>query len=716
MHFPLFQIFHIVRSAAISRYSSRCAGTPQAAANDNLLKNCHLLAPIHPTDEPERLAALCRLHLLDTPPDERFDRITRTAQRMFGVPIATVTLVDSERQWFKSSVGLDVAETARDVSFCGHAILQEDPFVVADAARDARFADNPLVTGAPHIRFYAGIPLHEARGWRVGTLCLIDRVPRELSEPDIAALRDLALWAETELNLYTLQQATAITREKEAHLQAIIEHAGDAIVTIDDHGLVETFNPAAQRIFGYRADEIVGRPIIKLVARHYRANVAQDVEAMVRDGLAGGGPINRQVFAERRSGARFPANLVVSEMRVGARRAFTGLVRDISERRRSADEARRLNRQLAETLSLQKAILDSTDYAIMSVNAAGQVTMFNDGAQRMLGYSADEMRTQQQLAALHDPAELSARAAALSQELGRAVKVGPELFIARAREGKRDESEWTYIRKDGTRLPVMLSISAVWDEDHQLSGFVGVAHDLSENKKIEQLKNEFIATLSHELRTPLTSIRGSLGLLAGGAAGEIPASARALLDIANKNCDRLVRLINDILDVEKIESGTMRFEAIVQPLLPLLEQAVAATHSFASQYNVSFDLRSEASELYASVDADRMLQVVINLLSNASKFAPSGDVVEVRLKRRGAYARVSVIDHGMGIAPAFRDRIFQKFAQADGTDSRKKGGTGLGLNISRAIVERHGGSIDFTSIPGIATEFYFDLPLVPAPT
>ena len=675
-----------------------------------------MLAPIHPPDEPERLAALCRLHLLDTPPDDRFDRITRTAQRMFGVPIATVTLVDGDRQWFKASIGLDVAETSRDVSFCGHAILQEDPFIIADAALDPRFADNPLVTGAPHIRFYAGVPLHESRGWRVGTLCLIDRVPRELSELEIAALRDLAMWAETELNLYTLQQATAITREKETRLQAIIEHAGDAIVTIDDAGLVETFNPAAQRIFGYRPDEIVGQPIVKLVARHYRANVAHDVEAMGRDGLASGAAVNRQVFAERRSGARFPANLVVSEMRVGERRAFTGLVRDISERRRSADEARRLNRQLAETLSLQKAILDSTDYAIMSVNSAGQVTMFNDGAQRMLGYSAEEMRTQDQLAALHDPSELSARAAALSQELGRPVKVGPELFIARAREGKRDENEWTYIRKDGTRLPVMLSISAVWDESHQLSGFVGIAHDLSERKKIEQLKNEFIATLSHELRTPLTSIRGSLGLLAGGAAGEIPATAKALLDIANKNCDRLVRLINDILDVEKIESGTMRFEAVVQPLLPLLEQAVAATHSYASQYNVSFDLRSDAGELYAGVDADRMLQVMINLLSNASKFAPSGDVVEVRLRRLGAYGRVSVIDHGLGIAPAFRERIFQKFAQADGTDSRKKGGTGLGLNISKAIVERHGGSIDFTSIPGIATEFYFDLPLVNAPT
>lgn len=674
-----------------------------------------MLAPIAPPYEEDRLSALCRLHILDTPTDDRFDRITRTAQRLFGVPISLVTLVDSERQWFKSNLGMAVTQTPRDISFCGHAILREEPFIVEDASADPRFFDNPLVTGEPHVRFYAGIPIHEARGWRVGTLCIIDRAPRIFPTDQIEALRDLALMAETELNLYSLKQATVITREKELRLQAIIEHAGDAIVTIDDQGLVQTFNPAAQRIFGYTSEEIIGRPIVQLVAKHYRSGVAQELVALARDGIEGGTSINQQVIAERGRGTRFPANLVVSEMRINERRAFTVLVRDISERRRLSDDARRVNRQLAETLSLQHAILDSTDYAIVAVNLAGQVTMFNEGAERMLGYTADEMLTQDKLCVLHDRAEMLLRSAALSQELGRPILPGPELFTAKARDGLRDESEWTYIRKDGSRLPVMLSVSAVWDEQRKLSGFVGIAHDLSERKKIEQLKNEFIATLSHELRTPLTSIRGSLGLLAGGAAGEIPPTAKGLLDIANKNCDRLVRLINDILDVEKIESGTMRFEAVAQPLLPLVEQAVASTHPFASQYMVSFDLRSESGEMLVTVDADRLTQVIINLLSNAAKFAPAGDVVEVRLRRIAGKVRLSVIDHGVGIPPEFRDRIFQKFAQADATDARKKGGTGLGLNISKAIIEKHGGSIDFNSVPDLSTEFYFDLPLARAP-
>jgi len=673
-----------------------------------------VVEPTVPADENERIAELCSLHILDTPAEERFDRITCTVQLVFNVPIALITLVDGNRQWFKSRAGLDAAETPRNISFCGHAILSDDAFIVPDAAADPRFADNPLVTGEPFIRFYAGVPLHAAGGARLGTLCMIDRVPRAFSEDDAATLRDLAKWAELELNLYSVSKATELSREKESRLQAIVEHAGDAIITIDNAGLVETFNPAAQRIFGYRADEIIGQPVHMLAAEHYRREVARYVQTLAVEGIGTRSRISRQVIARRKDGSRFPADLVVTEMRVNGWRAFTGLVRDISRRRRAADEVKKLNRQLAETLSLQQAILNSTNYAIIAVNTMGEVTMFNKGAQRMLGYTEKEMPTQESLAVLYEPSALAARLHALSVELGRPVGPGADAFIAKARLRKPDETEWTFIRKDGSRLPVMLSLSGVWDEHEMLAGFVGIAHDLSDQKRVEHMKNEFVSTVSHELRTPLTSIRGSLGLLAGGAVGDIPPAAKGLLDIANKNCDRLVRLLNDILDVEKIESGNMRFEPVVQPLLPIAEQAVAATYAFGSQYQVSFDLRSDSGDLMVAVDADRLLQVIVNLLSNASKFAPPGDIVEVRLTRRTRTARLSVIDHGVGIAPAFRERMFQKFAQADASDKRQKGGTGLGLNISKAIVERHQGTIDFISEPGVRTEFYVDLPLAEA--
>ncbi len=673
-----------------------------------------MIAPPVPTDEIERIAALCRLHILDTPPEERFDRITRTAQRLFGVPIALVSLVDRERQWFKSRRGLDAIETPRQISFCGHAILADGPFIINDTLGDERFADNPLVTGELGLRFYAGMPLHEQGGWRVGTLCLLGKTARDFTPADIDALADLAQWAETELNLFSIEHATRITREKESRLRAVIENAGDAIISIDADGMVDTFNPAAQRLFGYAPHAILGKPGVLLAARRFRGEIADYIDRLSNDGISEGERINRQVFGRCRDGKRFPANVVVSEMHVGGRRGFTAIVRDISERRRTAETMKKLNRQLAETLTLQKAILNSTNYAIISVNAKGKVTMFNDGAQRMLGYAASEMRVQEDLVKLHDPAELVQRMQVLSAELGRPIRPGADIFIAKVRERQTDEAQWTYICKSGKRIPILLSITGVWDEDGKLNGFVGVAHDMSEVKRVEQMKNEFIATLSHELRTPLTSIRGSLGLIAGGATGELPPMARKMVDVANKNCERLVRLINDILDVEKIESGSMRFEAATQPLLPLVEQAVAATHSYAGQYGVSFDLRSEPGDLLVSVDGDRMLQVIVNLLSNASKFAPKGDVVEIRLKRVPGFARLSVIDRGTGIPDEFRDRIFQKFAQADGADNRQKGGTGLGLNITKAIVDRHGGRIDFVSEPGVRTEFFVELPLLDA--
>jgi|GEM_PF-1775262 len=241
-----------------------------------------------------------------------------------------------------------------------------------------------------------------------------------------------------------------------------------------------------------------------------------------------------------------------------------------------------------------------------------------------------------------------------------------------------------------------------------------VARDVEEQKRIEQLKNDFVSVVSHELRTPLTSIRGSLGLIAGGVAGELPARARSLVDIAAKNCERLVRLINDILDVEKIESGQVGFRLAPVDLAALAEQAIEGNRAYAEGYGVGLRTAGmtagtpDVARVWG--DADRLLQVITNLISNAVKFSPRGGVVEVAVTRGEGEARVAVTDHGPGVPPEFRQRIFEKFAQADSSSTREKGGTGLGLSISRAIVERHQGRIGFASEPGVATTFFFDLP------
>lgn len=379
-------------------------------------------------------------------------------------------------------------------------------------------------------------------------------------------------------------------------------------------------------------------------------------------------------------------------------------------RKRSRDVERALNHQLSESNELQQAILDSANFSIISTDTDGMIRLFNKGAHRMLGYSADELCARHTPGLLHDETEMAERAQQLSTELGQPVKAGFEALVARARSGAADEREWTYIRKDGSRLPVMVSVTALRNEQFAITGFLCVAYDLIERKKVENMKNEFISTVSHELRTPLTSIRGALGLIFGGVGGELPEPVKNLVGIAKSNCERLIRLINDMLDSEKIESGKMRLELQVVELQPLVQQVLVANEGFAGQYGATLRLLAPDAPLQVHIDGDRMIQVLTNLLSNAVKFTPPGGAVEVRISRVDGRVRVEVADHGPGIPEEFRGRIFQKFSQADSSDTRQKGGTGLGLNISKALVEKMGGRIGFSSVMGAGTTFFFELP------
>jgi DNA-binding response OmpR family regulator/two-component sensor histidine kinase len=248
----------------------------------------------------------------------------------------------------------------------------------------------------------------------------------------------------------------------------------------------------------------------------------------------------------------------------------------------------------------------------------------------------------------------------------------------------------------------------------QLSGrrlYVAAIRDISERKRIDRMKTEFVSTVSHELRTPLTSIAGSLGLLAGGLGGELPPQASRLIKIARRNSERLVRLINDILDIEKIESGRMTFDMKPVPLQALVAGVIEANKSYAEEYGVRAELITDVTNLTVSTDSDRLVQVVTNLLSNAIKFSPTGGVVRIGIERHGQEARLSVRDEGPGIPEEFKSRIFSKFAQADSSDARQKGGTGLGLSIAKEIVECLSGRLSFQTCLGAGTTFYVDLPL-----
>lgn len=239
---------------------------------------------------------------------------------------------------------------------------------------------------------------------------------------------------------------------------------------------------------------------------------------------------------------------------------------------------------------------------------------------------------------------------------------------------------------------------------------IGTNTDISERKRIDNMKSEFVSTVSHELRTPLTSISGALGLVAGGVAGELPAQAKQMIDIAHKNSVRLSHLINDLLDMEKLVAGKIQLDLQPQALMPLVEHTLESISTYAAQYQVRFELIAR-EEVQVRVDAIRLQQVLNNLLSNAAKFSPYGAHVEIAVKRHDGRVRVEIIDHGTGIPMEFRERIFQKFSQADSSDTRQKGGTGLGLAISKELIERMHGTIGFDSTPGRGSRFYFELPL-----
>ncbi|MGH8765492.1 MAG: ATP-binding protein, partial [Burkholderiales bacterium] len=283
-------------------------------------------------------------------------------------------------------------------------------------------------------------------------------------------------------------------------------------------------------------------------------------------------------------------------------------------------------------------------------------------------------------------------------------------FIAHRQSANRVRARC--LRRDGLEVDCEFTITPLVNEADDLVSIIAQGQDITQQLEAERLKKEFTATLSHELRTPLTSIIGSLQLVNSGVVGDVDGEIAELATVAERNAQRLLDLINDLLDIDKIESGKFTLLPESVRVSELVQESLILNKSFADRFSVRLEIQGDVPEVRVHVDRKRLMQVMTNLLSNAAKFSPEGTAIEICTKCADGTVRVEVCDRGPGIPEDFRGRIFTRFAQADSTTTRNKGGTGLGLAICKRLIELMSGRIGFDDRPGGGTIFHFELPVM----
>lgn len=481
-------------------------------------------------------------------------------------------------------------------------------------------------------------------------------------------------------NIRRRSHAEAALHESEENFRELFENAKDLIQIVSPERKFLYVNRAWLDTLGYTPEELRGLSLFDVVHPDSQSHCEKIYETVV----------SRESFQDvemafvTKDGRKIDAEGSVNSKFVDGKFVSTrSIFRDVTERER-----------MSENLRLQSTVMKAAANAIIISDRRGNIMWVNPAFTTMTGYTFEEAvgNTMRILkSGKHD--------ASFYKNLWDTIL-----------SGKIWRGEMVNKRKDGSLYTEEMTITPVFNEKNKIGHFIAIKQDISERKEIESMKNDFISMVSHELRTPLTSIRGALGLIAGGVAGELPAKAKSMVDIANKNSERLIRLINDILDIEKIESGKMDFRMKEMDLLPLIKQVMQANRAYAEPFGVEFVLKSKLESAWINGDSDKLTQALTNLLSNAAKYSPKNDKVVIFVAKQGGAVHVSVTDRGPGIPEEFQKRIFGKFEQADISDARQKSGTGLGLNITKAVVEKHGGKIAFTTKKGEGTTFYIDLP------
>ena len=515
-------------------------------------------------------------------------------------------------------------------------------------------------------------------------------------------------------------------RASELRHRALVEFSPHAIfVNCEDR--VVYANQACVKLFGAIApSQLFGKAVLDLVHPESHAQIQNRIAAMRATNQAV--PMIEERFVGL-DGSIIEVEVAAAPIMFEGKPAIQVIATDVRTRK-NLEQA-----LLATNLQLQTILASATNVSIVATNPEGTITTFNTGAEALLGYSAIEMIGHHSLALLHVPEEIDRHAGELSALYGRPLR-GIEALIEQARRGGCDEREWTYRRKDGSRLTVLLTITALRNSDGAMTGFLAIGKDITgrksaesalaqaahelERKNVElaqardealraaQLKTDFLATMSHEIRTPMNAIIGMTGLLLDTALSD---EQHEFADTVRRSSDSLLTLVNDILDFSKIEAGKLHFEQLPFDLRMIVEETLEL---------LAEQAQSKGLELIGLVDAavptgvvgdpGRLRQILVNLVGNAIKFTSTGEVF-LRVTRDAQdgedLLRFTITDTGIGIPEEAQARLFQAFVQADSSTTRRFGGTGLGLAISQRLVAQMHGQIGVTSRPGQGSTFWF---------
>ena len=530
--------------------------------------------------------------------------------------------------------------------------------------------------------------------------------------------------------------AGADVRREEALLKtgalqnAILNSANFSSIATDDKGVIQLFNVGAERMLGYAAADVLNKITPadisdpqELIARadtlsaELGTPIAPGFDALVFKASRGIEDIYELTYI-RKDGSRFPAIVSVTALRNdhGGIIGYLLIGTDNTARKRVEAEQQKLDQRLRDQHFYTRSLIESNIDALMTTDAAGIITDVNRQMEALTGCTRDELIGAPFKNYFTDPE----RAAAGIKRVLREKKITNYELTARARDGKMTVVSYnatTFYDRDRTLQGVFAAARDITERRHieqmlqeknvELESAKSIAEQTVERlEEVEQLKKGFLSTVSHELRTPLTSIRGSLGLLASGAAGPLPDHVVEVVALAERNAIRLMALIEDILDLERLETGKIELHITRVPIASILRRAMESLAAFGA-HGVTVDAPNVSSSI--DVDADRIVQVLVNLLSNAVKFSPPGGVVTIAVTVDGQWTEFRVIDHGRGVPAVHRRAIFERFRQVDPSDAREKGGAGLGLAICKSIVEQHGGSIGVESEEGVGSAFWFRL-------